>query len=743
MNIKSLTVVVATLSLALPSSAHADGNTCVRYAKGVPRISEPPAWADNMDFAKDVSLDDPRWNEAEGKTLGGASATTPMTVKSLWWKSTDATPRQYMYLSFVSDMWTDPTMARDVFLGFHRTDAGAPNIGYIFQFHLDGADNLAATPLAFCPKYDSTFGCTNGAKAWWRVFVDTGATTSCDMLTTARQFKQMGADATSAPWVTANAHAWQNWDAGNVDKRRWAIQLRVPIVAAGSPLTAGIAQNATYWYEATGNPVDPASIARWPLGVTTSVCKKSLDPNNDQLVHAELGDTAKYSALTMLPVNGTDATCDKGLSIDRDHIGSVFDTNSGYDTSTLTRRIKPGGKNTLVAQVHNDAAAFNNKLSARFRIADWGSTAGPAGEWNDVPGQPSPPTATQLSIPANGQKALTFDWTLSKTDVCKYQLNGTPAECLDCQCGPTGSRDCPAGQSGKKSLDNETCVAVRATHQCMYVELDSPNGAVQFSQKSAYNNMDFGMMSDFDQNATIDVSGIDPAPNGTHEVLLFVRPHNMPATLARPTTGIAFMGNNALFEAERITVAHQATLARLAIGDRKKAFALKPKTTATNLKAELRKLGAAKAIGFENARRALSKDVYTDSQRFIALAKEGAANAPTGADAFTRKVVTTLGPRAASKIVPTLEIYPYYKSTKSKTYQPMEAFSVFLSHDGAIGGFKWRLGGANVTKVSEYVYKIVVPNKVTKAQVAVHSETVPAQVPAGPIGLEWSQPWAP
>lgn len=743
MNIKSAAALIS-IAIALPSLARAGGKTCVRYAVGVPRISEPPAWADGMDVPKDISLDDPRWNEAEAKTLGGASATTPMTVRSLWWQNSEAPPKKYLYLSFVSDMWPDAATARDIFVGFHRTDAGAPDPGYIFQFHLEGVDSLGAAPMSFCGKYNSTFGCDSGATAWWRVFVDSGANTSCDMLTSAHQFKAAGTSAASAPWIATNVRAWQTWNT-EVDKRKWAVQIRVPIVAAGSPLSAGIPEGATYWYESTGNPVAPASIARWPLDVTTSVCKKALDPANDQLVHAQLGDASKYSALALLPRGGTDDTCDKGLRLDRDHIGSVFASSGPFDSATLTRSIKSGGKNTLVAQVQNDAAPFTGSLTARFRIADWGSTAGSAGEWNDVPGQTTPPTATPVSIPTGGQKAITLDWTLSKTDICKYQLNANPADCLDCACGPTGSPGCPAGQVGKKSTDNETCVALHAQHQCMYVEIGSPNGGAQFSQKSAYNNMNFGTMSKFEQNATIDVGGIPPEADGTHEVLLFVRPHNMPRTTKRPTTGILFVGNNALAEAERIATAHQSIVARLPQAELKKAFQLRGKVTTSNLGAGMKVLGSSSAVRFENARRALDAGTNRTADRFLSIAQKGVKDArkTTGADAMTRQLVGQLGPRAASKLVPTLEIYPYYKSTSSKTYQPMEAFSVFLSHDGALGGFTWELSGAGVTRVKDNVYKVVVPKNTKRAGVVVRSETVPATLPQGPVSLEWSKSWGP
>jgi hypothetical protein len=80
----------------------------------------------------------------------------------------------------------------------------------------------------------------------------------------------------------------------------------------------------------------------------------------------------------------------------------------------------------------------------------------------------------------------------------------------------------------------------------------------------------------------------------------------------------------------------------------------------------------------------------------------------TNADELTRDIVGKIGPDEAAGVVPTLEIYPYYRPLDAgKAYLPMTAFTVFLSHEGAMKGMTWQIDGA--TQVGQNVYHLRIP----------------------------------
>ena len=58
-------------------------------------------------------------------------------------------------------------------------------------------------------------------------------------------------------------------------------------------------------------------------------------------------------------------------------------------------------------------------------------------------------------------------------------------------------------------------------------------------------------------------------------------------------------------------------------------------------------------------------------------------------------------------MVPTLEIYPFYKAPNEAVYQPMTSFALFLSHEDTLGGVRYEVDGA--TKVAENVYHVSIP----------------------------------
>src|SRR6185295_5707935 len=96
-------------------------------------------------------------------------------------------------------------------------------------------------------------------------------------------------------FCTSSDDAVRYWklDASQVPllANRWAVQVRIPIVASGQPLSTGIERNATMWYEITEKTSGDnyANVAFWPDDLTTSVCTSPTSSLSDFLVHSELG----------------------------------------------------------------------------------------------------------------------------------------------------------------------------------------------------------------------------------------------------------------------------------------------------------------------------------------------------------------------------------------------------------------------------------------------------------------------
>jgi hypothetical protein len=104
--------------------------------------------------------------------------------------------------------------------------------------------------------------------------------------------------------------------------------------------------------------------------------------------------------------------------------------------------------------------------------------------------------------------------------------------------------------------------------------------------------------------------------------------------------------------------------------------------------------------------------------------------------AQVRNAVATLGPEAAAEIVPTLDIYPFYlPGARGHIYQPMTAFTVFLSHESTLSGIQYQIDGAD--KVGENVYHLRIPlNNARKIQVRAQA-LVGSEIPLPPGMPQW------
>jgi len=167
-----------------------------------------------------------------------------------------------------------------------------------------------------------------------------------------------------------------------------------------------------------------------------------------------------------------------------------------------------------------------DSVNARFWIANWGSQPG----WDATTGQWKQITlVAEQTLPRNidtidiGQTAtelnqVAFDWTI--TDACwlaQFQRDIEPAYALPAACPNV----------------------VRGSHQCVLVELSSPQPYI-FRRKSLWRNMDMERIgSPLVRTAQVSAQNLPPGEKGgAKTVYLYVEAHNLP----RMTTGAATRG---------------------------------------------------------------------------------------------------------------------------------------------------------------------------------------------------------
>lgn len=794
-------LAIATLADAAP--AH---DVCVPAAVGVPTRPGPPAWVQVWDPAtydpvQSIRLDDPRWNNATGHAFGTGAATAAVQTRALW--ATVGT-QKFLYLSFISNLApNETTNARDVFVGFNRAipDTANDEFGYIFQFHLSPGGSATAGTLAYCGDAQQAACADNTTTDYWRMYVDrvgagNGNLGLCSTTNhNGHQFaKWNGADYTKPPipWMTsatATSGGVAVWkipasDPAPTQQNQWAIQVRIPIFTntTGAVISAqsGIEANASFWYNVTEQAATGTfvSIAQWP-DLPTSVCVNETTPNT--LIHETLLTANDYSNLTsaMPPLT----PCDAGFSIKPADIGAVFNMAGPYDTIGLTTNItaygadgKTAGTNTLVARVENTSTTttLTAPLMARFRLADWGSapfgpTAKDNGQWHDIRTAASgvcasggAPPCAPISIAPGAKKAISFAWqlgsdtTLGKSEYCAYGITPSGGTCSACTCSATNNQP----NQGEGCLlttpptlatfatGESVCLMQHNSHECLYVELSSPTGAATFVNQSAFNNMNFGSMSTFERDATIDLRQLPKPSHGDKQAVIFMlMPRNMPAKLPAATTGAKLIADRTLEAAKRISESYAGYVGRLT--DAEIATQVK-RLKRVPMDSEVVKASSLSKEYGEGAILRIEKtfQLMTDADRLrtrsildVAVAAQRAAHDPEATNPtpktrvaadLTQNVVTTLGPEIAATVVPTLEVYPFYlPNNLGKMYQPMPSFAVFLSHEGKLDGMHYSIEGA--TKLAENVYKMEIPvGKTDKIHIRASTEEFKAPEPPHP-----------
>lgn len=786
---------VAAAAVGARAEADVPHDICVNRGFGVPTRPGPPAWASwpGASTSVDTTLDDPRWDFggaqsfATGRPTPTGAPTATMHVREVW--APDSTGQEYLYLSLVSDLHPNSTTPRDIFVAFHRANPGLnpPDtgvFGYMFQFHLTPSGTEVATPLKYCGslgKPECTDGDASSVGDWWRVFRDfnnpTTLTCAGGAAESGEQFKQWnGTDPAhlkdylffppELAWLDGAVHAWK--DGGN----KWAIQIRLKVAtttSAASPalISDGIEKGSTLWYEATETLATPnASIAKFPApgggrtGVSGSICVGPGGSVSDSVLHPDLTDATKYAKFTDLGADPGD--CDTGLKIG--DIGSLFNTGPPYDGVTPLNGLKAvdGSNtlraNTLIAKVLNTSSApITGTVQARFRLANWGS--GPigsdTGQFSDIRGGsavclPSggPPCTPQM-LAAGSETAIHFDWTIGtdpvmgRGELCSYGLTPPGGSCVI----GNGSNGCLVGQT-KSTISPDpvtgsppTCVPLHNPHECMFVELTSPKSDLTFVQASVYNNMNFAEMSTVAREALIDARNLPRSPGQPYQDIYFmVVPRNLPSSVPAGTTTTNLIQAAAVTRAFTLSRPYLADIARLQKDDpaglQQIIDRLSKQRPGQNPPVIFAAGARAKAGGDErinqivSAMRVMPNENWERSGKLVGLAGYSSQSDHPN-DELVHNAVSTLGAEEAAQVVPTLEVYPFYKAPNEAVYQPMTSFALFLSHEDTLGGVRYEVDGA--TRVAENVYHVTIPVGNAR-KIQVRAQALTGNEPPLPVG---------
>jgi hypothetical protein len=456
----------------------------IPIARGVPGFETPgmrePQWWDTSAGASppgDQNVDsaglpnDPRWNQAT-RHEWATGTTTEGILRALYEDETGVTGQHVLYLSFQVQL--DPTVSIGTDAVFLGLQSGANN-PHIFEFDAySNPTQPVQTPVVNVWNLDTSR--PNHYTSGW-----SGGGTQPDWTLTARTFLTV---AGSAPNQTAT----------------WAVNVRVPMIAAGGDLTnAGIELGTTFqFYLAIIKDTAPGAVPYlWPRAAAPPYLDTSRSPFEMAFPAVSTWDTAQLGA------GGA------GISLNAGDIGTENPVPNEILYSTAHDTL-----NTLYADVTNTSGATipAGTLRARFRIANWGSQpwadylAGPS-DWEEVP-PPTPPVRTNANdihdpptTPA--ERRIEDPWTITQADATAWIAAG------------------------------------KTSHQCLLVELSGVAPAqYDFVNDSAFNNMSFIQVASTVDNTfqirlpqTVGRRGFLRGIFRPTSVYMFVATSNMPASM--------------------------------------------------------------------------------------------------------------------------------------------------------------------------------------------------------------------
>jgi hypothetical protein len=227
------------------------------------------------------------------------------------------------------------------------------------------------------------------------------------------------------------------------------------------------------------------------------------------------------------------------------------------------------------------------------------------------------------------------------------------------------------------------------------------------------------------------------------DIYFLVMPRNMPSSVPAGTTVTGLIQSAAVSKALALSGPYLADIARLQKDDPAKLQEIidslakqRGGQTPRSPIAMAEKTGGDDRIGqIVSAMRVMPNDDFARVGKMAALAGFSSQDDHPN-DALVHQAVASLSSADAAAVVPTLEIYPFYRAANNAVYQPMTAFTLFLSHEATLGGVHYEIDGAD--KIAENVYHLQIPvgfaRKIqVRAQALVGSEAVlPPGMPKWP-----------
>jgi hypothetical protein len=414
---------------------------------------------------------------------------------------------------------------------------------------------------------------------------------------------------------------------------RWAFRIRAPLSAAANPADVAptglklSGPNFHFWYEIQDSASVGSAAYAYPAGLVNASESAGIPP----LV---LPDPITWKAAKL----GSGAGCESDVSLAASGVWVNSSGSTQLDFSSNTFHAQPVNNTGHI--LHND------QISARFRIANWGSVLGTSPEWRE--------TCSSSAVPGNVAAASAFDLhcTWSGFDACPYKP-------VSSGCGP---------QAGTKNR-----------HQCVLVDLANTSGSLDslvFAPTSLFRNMDFDVNSVLTREALVDTRGLPAMANGAllRDLFLYIQTRNLPArTPGSPLTS---------------ETSAQPTAA--APG----ALAVAPGNPP----------GDAVRIRQISALRARFQDLALPSEGPIGTQSSQRIQSALVAGKLTLDQVELLMPTYIVYVWHDTGKTINTDNGPVKVLEPQPSFGLFLAHDGALDGWDHRFEGAQL--ISENLYKI-------------------------------------
>jgi len=427
---------------------------CIPDSPGVPGLSgQPPYWLPAGPYPTRTELDDPRWRGAYRRNFNGDVAFRATYDVEGGQKS--------LYLSWNALFVPELNDADDrLYVGF-RPGAGGDALVLRIQAHGTPGSETAANVQVI-----DAFTNTGPGGSWVLVNPEPS-------------------------WVDQNTRMWM--EPGGGTSGSFAVQMRVPITVAGGVTNAAGPQLGddpdVWWFVTGGSGVGIIELCESPnLGTTM------LDLADDAYP-----DPADWDRLSTI---AGDAACPTtgGVALASTDVGTTNTPNSRIlfdpDVPVASRPT-----NVFFARPRNYTGdpISTGDISARFRIANWGSIADPNAAWVDIPGGGGVASGSNIpAIPSGdpppASNPISFNWKLNDADIATFITGAT-------------------------------------THKCILVEMDGPN--LTFFNESVYRNMDFGEASTFKREAEISIAGLKGVDGDgpRRDVYLAIETRNMPAVV--------------------------------------------------------------------------------------------------------------------------------------------------------------------------------------------------------------------